>query len=88
MDQQFGKTKNSAYGQLKITMKKVINAYQPGNYSDPSVIAKEISLAIKAKRPKTRYAAGKMARQTLMGRKWLSDRGFDKMMMNIVKKFS
>lgn len=89
MDQQFGETKNSAYGQLKITMKKVMhNAYQPGNYSDPSVIAKKISLAIKAKRPKTRYAAGKMARQTLMGRKWLSDRGFDKMMMNIVKKFS
>ena len=89
MDQQFGETKKSPYGQLKITMSKVMhNAYEPGNFSEPSVIAQTISSAIKAKRPKTRYAAGKMARQTLMGRKWLSDRGFDKMMMNIVKKFS
>ena len=89
MDQKFSETNNSPYSQLKITMGKVMhNAYQPGNYSDPSVIAQTISLAIKAKRPKTRYAAGKMAKQTLMGRKWLSDRGFDKMIMSMVKKFS
>ena len=89
MDQQFGETENSPYGPLKITMEKVMhNAYKPGNYSEPSVIAKTISSAVKAKRPKTRYAAGKMAKQTLIGRKWLSDRGFDKMIMNMVKKFS
>ena len=89
MDQQFGETKKVLTVSFKITMSKVMhNAYEPGNFSEPSVIAQTISSAIKAKRPKTRYAAGKMARQTLMGRKWLSDRGFDKMMMNIVKKFS
>ncbi|MEX0273063.1 MAG: oxidoreductase [Flavobacteriaceae bacterium] len=87
MDHPFGKVGNGPYSSLKRTMEKVMtNAYKPGNYSEPTVIAQEISKAIKAKRPKTRYAAGKMAKQTLMGRKWLSDKGFDKMIMNMMNR--
>lgn len=89
MDQQFGDEANSPYQSLKSSMEKVIaNAYEPGNYSEPEVIANVISKAINTSNPKTRYAAGKMAKQTLMGRRWLSDRGFDKMIMNLIKKFS
>ncbi len=87
MDHQFGKI-TGPYGALKKTMEKVMaNAYKPGNYSEPIVIANTISNAIKSNNPKTRYAAGKMARQTLMGRKWLSDKGFDKMIMRMIRNF-
>ncbi len=87
MDHQFGEI-SGPYGALKKTMERVMaNAYKPGNYSEPSVIADTISKAIKSKNPKTRYAAGKMAKQTLMGRRWLSDKGFDKMIMRMIRNF-
>lgn len=89
MDQQFGEVENSPYKALKQGMEKVMaNAYEPGNYSEPEVIAEVISKAIKAGRPKTRYAAGKMATQTLMGRRWLSDRGFDRMIMGMINSMA
>ena len=89
MDHQFGAIENSPYGTLKQTMEKLMtNAYMPGNYSEPSVIADAISKAIKTNKPKTRYAAGKMAKQTLMGRKWLSDKGFDRMIMRMVNNMA
>ena len=85
MDQQFGATDNGPYQSLKSAMTKVMtNAYQPGNYSEPEVIGNVISKSIQAGNPKTRYAAGKMASQTLLGRKWLSDKGFDKMIMRMI----
>lgn len=87
MDHQFGQT-TGPYASMKKTMEKVMaNTYKPGNYSEPIVIANTISKAINTKNPKTRYAAGKMAKQTLMGRKWLSDKGFDKMIMRMIKNF-
>jgi len=49
----------------------------PGRRSEPSVIAEAIIKAVKAKKPKTRYSAGAMAKLSLFGRKWLSDRQFD-----------
>ncbi len=87
MDHQFGDLESSPYTGLKKSMEKVMtNAYKPGNYSEPDVIAKTISKALDSNKPKTRYAAGKMARQTLIGRKWLSDKGFDKMIMKMIRK--
>ena len=87
MDHQFGEL-SGPYGPLKKTMEKVMtNAYKPGNYSEPSVIADTISGAINSNNPKTRYAVGKMAKQTLIGRKWLSDKGFDKMIMRMLRNF-
>ncbi|CDF80824.1 short chain dehydrogenase [Formosa agariphila KMM 3901] len=79
---------NSPYKELKqIVAKMMQNTSKPGQYSEPSVIAKTISKAIKSKKPKTRYAAGKMARQTLLARKLLSDKAFDKMFLNMVKNY-
>jgi len=45
--------------------------------SPPSVIANTISRAIKARRPRTRYAVGYGARPLIFLRKWGGDRVFD-----------
>jgi len=45
--------------------------------SEPELIARTISKAIKAKRPKTRYVAGYMAKPVLFMRAILPDKAFD-----------
>jgi len=42
----------------------------PNGSSLPSVIANAISRAIRARRPKTRYVAGKLAKPMLFVRQW------------------
>jgi short-subunit dehydrogenase len=49
--------------------------------SDPKVIADVILEAIKAKKPKTRYAAGSKAKLLLFMKNILSDRAFDKLLL-------
>ncbi len=56
--------------------------YEVGGGSPPSLIASVISMALKAKRPRTRYAAGKYAKPLMAVRKWLGDRAFDKAVMS------
>ncbi len=58
---------------------------QDGNGSPPSVIAKVVDKAISARKPKTRYVAGKHARTLLFMRKWLGDRMFDRLIMSQIK---
>ncbi|MEO1449272.1 MAG: oxidoreductase [Bacteroidota bacterium] len=74
--------------------KKLVNALVKAtkeNYgkenasSPPSVIAQTISRAIKADRPQTRYAAGKLAKPLLFMRGLVSDRMFDRVIMSQVK---
>jgi len=55
-------------------------------FSPPEVIAELISRVILSRKPRTRYAAGKMARLSLIARSFLSDRMFDSMMMSQLKK--
>jgi NAD(P)-dependent dehydrogenase (short-subunit alcohol dehydrogenase family) len=75
---------NTAYKELAIKHAKMLNdADKTG--SDPIVIAKVIAKAVEARRPKTRYYAGKSAWFALTARKLLSDRMFDKMMLNLMK---
>lgn len=57
-------------------------AYAEGKGTSATVIANLVSNALKAPRPKTRYAAGYMAKESLLARKWLSDRLFDKLTMS------
>lgn len=57
-------------------------AYAEGKGTSATVIASLVSNALKAPRPKTRYAAGYMAKESLLARKWLSDRLFDKITMS------
>ncbi|MFM2312818.1 MAG: hypothetical protein RLZZ04_2094 [Cyanobacteriota bacterium] len=76
---------NSAYSVMAKKIEKIIKSYNdPGNASDPSVIAKVVSQAIKAKKPKTRYVAGKLARPLILMRKLLSDHLFDKIIMSTI----
>jgi len=55
------------------------------NGTPPIVIARLIKKAIEAKRPKARYAKGKMAGIALFGRRWLGDRLFDYILMKLLK---
>ena len=69
---------NSAYGEIAHKLEqRMKESYEQGFASDPEVIAKVVSQAVKAKKPKTRYAAGQFAKPLMFLRKWLGDRAFD-----------
>ena len=80
------RSSNGAYGDLA---KKLANAldheFEKQNGSSPSVITNLVIKAVRAKKPKTRYAAGKYARTLLFIRRWFSDRMFDRAIMSFVK---
>lgn len=58
---------------------------EKGVGSHPVVIADVILKAVQATKPKTRYAAGKMAKLLLFLRKWTSDTMFDKLILQQIK---
>jgi NAD(P)-dependent dehydrogenase (short-subunit alcohol dehydrogenase family) len=55
-----------------------------GATSPPSVVADAIVHALKARRPRTRYVVGKLARPLIFIRKYFGDRLFDKAIMSQV----
>lgn len=59
-------------------------AYAGRQLSDPSVIAQTIAAAVTAARPRTRYAAGYMAKPALFLRWLLPDRLFDRVIASMV----
>lgn len=61
------------------------NTYGRGTGSDPKVIADIVSKAAHARRPRTRYVAGKYAKMLIAMRRWLSDRMFDRLIMSQTK---
>jgi NAD(P)-dependent dehydrogenase (short-subunit alcohol dehydrogenase family) len=63
----------------------IANTYGKGTGSPTTVIADVVAEAVAAKKPKTRYAAGKYAKMLLGMRKWLSDRSFDGIIMSQTK---
>jgi len=81
--------KHSGEGVYSAMVKSVANAtadsYKDGGGSSPQVIADVVSKAVKAKKAKTRYVAGKFARLMIFVRKWFGDRAFDAMVMSTVK---
>jgi short-subunit dehydrogenase len=58
---------------------------KPNAASPSSVISNLITKAVAANRPKTRYAAGKLAKPLMWMRKYLGDRVFDQVVMSQVK---
>ncbi|WP_353829316.1 oxidoreductase [Agromyces sp. SYSU T0242] len=48
--------------------------------SSPTVIAGTVAKAVAAKRPRTRYAAGRLAKPLIAARRVLSDRAFDRLL--------
>ncbi|WP_262518333.1 oxidoreductase [Agrobacterium tumefaciens] len=74
-----GKT---AYARMaRNVAKATVDSYKDGGGSSPQVIADVVSKAVKARKPKTRYAAGKFANMMINIRKWLGDRVFDRMVL-------
>jgi|JI10StandDraft_1071094.scaffolds.fasta_scaffold214363_1 NAD(P)-dependent dehydrogenase (short-subunit alcohol dehydrogenase family) len=75
------------YARLAHTMAKATrDAYsKPNASSPPSLIADVIAEAVAARRAKTRYVAGKMAKPLIFIRKWFGDRFFDMAVMSQVK---
>ena len=57
-------------------------SYGQGSGTDPQVIGRVVSQAVHARRPRTRYVAGKYARPMLFIRKWFGDRVFDRLLMS------
>lgn len=56
-----------------------------GELSNVQVIVNLVLQAVRARKPKTRYVAGKYAKPMIFVRKWLGDRIFDKMVLSVVK---
>jgi len=80
---------SSAYADMaKAVASATENSSEPGGGSPPSVVAKTISKALKAGKPKTRYAIGKFARPLIFVRKWFGDRIFDWAVMRTVRQSS
>lgn len=77
---------SSAYANMaKAVASATKSSYEQGGGSPPSVIAKTISKALKARKPKTRYAVGKYAKPLMFLRKWFGDRMFDRVVMSTVR---
>jgi len=53
--------------------------------SSPEVIANLVSKALRAKRPKTRYHAGKISTSILLARQYLPDKLFDRLILSRFK---
>lgn len=87
VDPMLERSGSGPYGDFAQAVAKSTRAtYEKENTSSPpSVIADVVVKAIGAKRPKTRYAAGKYAKPMIFIRKWFGDRIFDKAVMSVVK---
>ena len=72
------KMRDSAYSRIFDRLTERMDGY--GGGSSPSVIADVVVRAIRAKRPRTRYSAGRFAKPTLIFRKFASDRMFDRLL--------
>lgn len=74
------------YGKMvQMVAQSIKKTYGQGKGSDPSVIANVVAKAVGSSNPKTRYAAGKMAKMLISMRVWLGDRIFDRLILSQMK---
>ncbi|WP_222873932.1 hypothetical protein [Hankyongella ginsenosidimutans] len=77
------RSSNGPYAKLvEAIVRGTRETYEGGKNSPPSVIADVVSHAVAARRPRTRYAAGKFAKLLIGMRTWLGDRMFDRIIMS------
>jgi short-subunit dehydrogenase len=75
---------NGPYGKIvNALLNPSSNSFMKG--SDPKVISKTITKILNAKKPKTRYVAGRMAKPLMFIRKWFGDRIYDKALLSQIK---
>lgn len=84
------RSKGTPYEEMSIQLAEATRQMyaEEGRLSPPSVISNLVSKAVNAKKPKTRYVAGKYAKPMMFIRKYLGDRIFDKVIMSTVKRES
>ncbi|UWZ59725.1 SDR family NAD(P)-dependent oxidoreductase [Dactylosporangium aurantiacum] len=70
-----------AYATLATKVADSTRKMYAGGATPPSVIADVIEKAVTARRPRTRYAAGRYAKILMATRKWLGDRVYDRSIM-------
>jgi NAD(P)-dependent dehydrogenase (short-subunit alcohol dehydrogenase family) len=89
-DPMVERSKGTPYEEVAVSIAQTTKQMyaEEGRLSPPSVISNLVSKAIKAKKPKTRYVAGKYAKPMMFIRKYLGDRVFDKVVMSTVKQNS
>jgi len=77
---------DTAYGDMAQQIARGTKRMYENNEASPvSVISTLILKAIRAKKPRTRYVAGKYARPLMAIRKWFGDRTYDKAVMSQLK---
>jgi short-subunit dehydrogenase len=74
---------NGPYGKIVNALLNSSNGSMKG--SDPKVISKTVTKIVNAKKPKTRYVVGKLAKPLMFTRKWFGDRVYDKAIMSRIK---
>ena len=88
-DAMEGSFKGDSNGPYKTLIKSLIESakesYETGMGSSASVITDQVMRAITARRPRTRYVAGAMARPLMYMRRLLPDRMFDRVLMSQLK---
>lgn len=72
-----------AYGDLtRAVARSSKELYREGEASSPAVVARALVKVVEKRKPKTRYAVGKMARLMISLRLYLGDRFFDRAVMS------
>lgn len=83
-DSAFAASADGPYAAIvRSGMAALTSADSAGRASSPDVVAAAIARAVRARRPKTRYAVGSGARPILLARRLLSDRMFDRLVARI-----
>lgn len=77
---------DSAYGEMTAMIAAATaKSYADGGGSPAELVAVTVSRALAARRPRTRYAVGKLARPLTWARRWLGDRLYDRLIMSAVR---
>jgi NAD(P)-dependent dehydrogenase (short-subunit alcohol dehydrogenase family) len=86
MEPMLKRSGSGAYSRMTNAFATAMKSYDKGGASDPQVIVNLILQAVRARKPKTRYVAGKYAKPMILIRKWFGDRVFDMMILSTVKQ--
>ena len=85
LGQKFVGPDNSPYADVVAAIERgTEEAYSAGRFSEPSVISDAIIQAVRATKPKTRYARGALGPMLMRIRRLVSDRMFDRIMRSQV----
>ncbi|HUV99300.1 MAG TPA: oxidoreductase [Gallionella sp.] len=81
-----GRSGNGPYGKTAHALASFFRkSFEKNGASPPVVITDLVIKAVRARRPRTRYSAGKHSMLVPFLHRWLSDRTFDKLVMASVK---